>query len=244
MIRALVIDDERATYGVITYFIEHMNLPITLIGHCRDGESGWHAIKTMKPNMIFLDIQMPGINGVELMKKIKHEYDDRINIIVITAYDQFEYAQAALRYGAKDILLKPIDRKRFAEAIEEVIGYRVTDNVLFNELVEYIHHHYGEAILLKDCAERFHTSPQHIARLFKKHMAKSFINYLNEYRISQAKLLFEETNLPIKEVASLVGYNNLNYFYKNFKIKLGITPKAYMMTMRIAPHRTSVDKIK
>ncbi|MCD6435514.1 MAG: response regulator, partial [Clostridiales bacterium] len=204
MIRAIVIDDERASYGVISYIIEHMNMPITLIGHFRDGQSGWNAIKTMTPDMIFLDIQMPGINGVELMKKIKNEYDSHINIIVITAYDNFEYAQAALRYGARDILLKPIDRKDFTKSIESVIGYHITENTLINELIEYIHCHYGEDIFLKDCAEKFHTSSQHISRLFKKYMSKSFINYLNEHRISQAKILLEETNLSIKEIASQV----------------------------------------
>jgi YesN/AraC family two-component response regulator len=232
MIRAIVIDDERASYGVIEYLIDNMNMPIKMTGYFNSGESGWHAIKTLNPDLVFLDIKMPGLNGIDLMKMIRDEYEGKISIIVITAYDYFEYAQSALRFGAKDILLKPIDRKLFTESIEAVIGFKLTDNSLFNQIVEYIHQRYGEEIVLKDCAAMFHTSPQHISRLFKKYMDMSFINYVNQYRINQAKILFSETNLSIKEVADRVGYNNLNYFYKNFKGKLGMTPKEYLSNKR------------
>lgn len=232
MIKAIVIDDERASYGVIEYLIDNMHMPIQLAGYFSSGDSGWHAIKTLKPELVFLDIQMPGLSGIDLMKMVKEQYEGRINLIVITAYDYFEYAQSALRFGAKDILLKPIDRKRFTEAVESVIGFKLTDNVLFNEIVEYIHLHYGEEIVLKDFAARFHTSPQHISRLFKKYLETSFINYVNDYRITQAKHFLAESNLSIKEVADRVGYNNLNYFYKNFKNKIGMTPKEFVSNQR------------
>lgn len=236
MIRAIVIDDERASYGVIDYLIHSLYIPIELIGYFNTGESGWKAIMELKPELVFLDIQMPGSSGIDVMREIKENYEGIVNIVVITAYDYFEYAQAALRFGAKDILLKPIDQYQFAQSIENVFGFKFTDNLLFNTLVGYVNVHFHEEILLKDCAIKFHTSPQQISRLFKKYFNKSFISYVNEVRIRKAKNLLADSMLTIKEVAFKVGYNNLNYFYKNFNEQMGMTPKAYMMTNRDKRH--------
>ena len=232
MIRAIVIDDEHSSYGVIEYLISSLNIPLQLIGYFSSGESGWHAIKNLKPQLIFLDIQMPRMNGIDIMQKIQTEYGEKVDIVVITAYNYFEYAQAALRLGAKDILLKPIERDQFSQTIERVIGFKFTDNTLLNQIVEYMNHNYNEEIYLKDCAEKFDPSPQHISRLFKKYFETSFIKYLNEIRINEAKRLFDIGLLSIKEVAFQIGYNNLNYFYKNFKNHIGQTPKEYIVKNR------------
>jgi len=227
MIRAIVIDDENSSYEVIKYLISTLNLPIDIIGYFDSGESGIDAIIDLEPNLVFLDIEMPGMNGLQVMKMIKEMKDINLKVIVITAYDYFEYAQSSLRLGAKDILLKPIEKKQFLETIENIFEFNYTDNSLLNEIVEYLNENYGETILLNECSKKFHASPQHVSRLFRKYLNKSFTTYLNEIRISKAKELFITTNRSIKEVAYEVGYNNLNYFYKNFKNKIGITPKDF-----------------
>lgn len=227
MIRAIVIDDENSSYEVIKYLIETLNLPVDLIGYFDSGESGSEAIIKLEPNLVFLDIEMPGMNGLEIMKKIKEMKNINLKIVVITAYDHFEYAQSSLRLGAKDILLKPIEKKQFLETIENIFEFNYTDNSLLNEIVEYLNKNYGETILLNECSKKFHVSPQHVSRLFKKHLNKSFTTYLNEIRINKAKELFMATERSIKEIAYEVGYNNLNYFYRNFKIQMGMTPKDF-----------------
>ncbi len=65
------------------------------------------------------------------MKKVNQEIGTHISFIVITAYDSFEYAQAVLRLGAKDILLKPVKYSQFIETMERVLGYRYTSNLTF-----------------------------------------------------------------------------------------------------------------
>jgi len=229
MIKAIVIDDERASFSVIEYLLNSLCMPIKLAGFFNSGENGWNAIETMNPDIVFLDIQMPGMNGIDIMNRIKNKYKGEIKVIIVTAYDYFEYAQAAIRLGAKDILLKPIDQKQFADAIENALGYHFTDNELFNSMVEYVNSNYSGEIILKECAKDFHTSPQQISRLFKKYLNKSFISYVNEIRINEAKNLLRSSKFSIKEVAFKIGYNNLNHFYKNFNKQVGMTPKEYMM---------------
>jgi len=200
-------------------------LPIKIIGQAVSGDEAIAQILKLIPDIVFLDIEMPDFNGIEVMEKVKASYAGSIKFIVITAYSYFEYAQSALRLGAKDILLKPIDSKQFMEMMERVIEYKYTDNQFFNDMLEFINNNIEKSISLNECAERFHISPSYISRMFKKYIDVNFITYINELRIKKALELLQETDLSIKEIAQRVGYNNLNYFYRNFKTLTGITPK-------------------
>ncbi len=224
---AIIVDDEELSHDIIKYLIDKFNLPIRIAGQATSGDEAIVLIHSLRPDIVFLDIEMPKYNGIEVMEKIKASYTGTIKFIVITAYSYFEYAQSALRLGAKDILLKPIEPKQFIETMERVMGYKYTDNSTLNEILEYINDNYGKPIELEECARLFHISPNYISRMFKKHTNVSFITYINELRIKRALELLKDTDLPIKEIAHKVGYNNLNYFYKNFKICTGTTPKVY-----------------
>lgn len=202
-------------------------MPIKIIGQASAGDEALALIHNLRPDIVFLDIQMPKYNGIEVMEKIKASYTGTIKFIVITAYSYFEYAQASLRLGAKDILLKPIEPKQFIETMERVIGYKYTDNNSFNEILEYVNNNYEKSMGLDDYAKQFHISSNYISRMFKKYTKVSFITYINELRIKKALELLKDTDLSIKEIAQKVGYNNLNYFYKNFRTITGITPKAF-----------------
>lgn len=167
---------------------------------------------------------MPTFNGIEVMEKIKASYMGSVKFIVITAYNYFEYAQSSLRLGAKDILLKPVDSRQFIEMMNRVMGYKYTNNQLFNDIMEFINDNYEKNMGLNDCAGQFHISPNYITRMFKKYTGVSYITYINELKIKKALELLKDTDLSIKEVAQRVGYNNLNYFYKNFNMITGTTP--------------------
>jgi YesN/AraC family two-component response regulator len=161
------------------------------------------------------------------MEKIKASYAGTIKFIVITAYSYFDYAQASLRLGAKDILLKPIEPKQFIDTMERVMGYKYTDNSTFNDILEYINGNFEKSMRLDDCARQFHINATYISRMFKKYTNVSFITYINELRIKKAVELLRDTDLSIKEIAQKVGYNNINYFYKSFKTIIGTTPKIF-----------------
>lgn len=224
---AIIVDDEELSYDLLKYLIGKFNLPIKIIGQAISGDEAIALIHDLRPDIVFLDIEIPKYNGIQVMEKIKASYTGTIKFIVITAYSYFEYAQSALRLGAKDILLKPVEPKQFIETMERVMGYKYTDNSSLNEILEYINDNYGKPIELEECAKQFHISSNYISRMFKKYTKVSFITYINCLRIKKALELLKETDLPIKEVAYKVGYNNLNYFYKNFKTFTGTTPKMY-----------------
>lgn len=223
---AVIADDEQLSCDLIKHLIETNHLPIKVIGQANDGEEALTLLAALKPDIVFLDIQMPVLNGLEVMEKIIKD-NNSTSFVVITAYDYFEYAQASLRLGAKDILLKPVESKQFMEMAERVLGYRYTDNPIFNSILEYVHTNYKTRMGLNECAAYFHMSPNYITRMFKKHMGVSFIAYYKKLKIQKAAELLKESNLPIKEVAQTVGFNNMNYFYKTFNSIIRMTPKQF-----------------
>ena len=112
MINALIVEDEKLARDLIkNYLNEHTD--INLLGEFEDGFSGLKAINEMKPDLVFLDIQMPKLSGFELLEVLEHNPV----IIFTTAFDQ--YAIKAFEYNAVDYLLKPYSRERFAEAVNK-----------------------------------------------------------------------------------------------------------------------------
>jgi Response regulator containing CheY-like receiver domain and AraC-type DNA-binding domain len=225
MINAIIADDERATAAMIEYFLKASNAPIEIIGIATDGEEAVRLIKTQKPDLAFLDVQMPLLDGFDVMKHVGNE----VNFIIITAYDSFRNAQQALRFGAKDILHKPIDSEQLLQAIMRAIGWEFTSNAIVNDLLEFLHKNYAEKISLDLLSEQFHVTISHMARTFKKHTGKSIGSYLNEVRIREAKKMLASPAKSVQEIALLTGYVSVNNFYKYFKAETNMTPAAYRL---------------
>lgn len=222
MIRAAIIDDEPAVATIICHFIEKEHLLIHIVGTAEDGEKGLRLIEEKKPQLVFLDIQMPLRNGFDVMKEAPD-----VKYIIITAYESFEYAQQALRLGASDILLKPIEFKQLVQAISRTIGWNFTGNDTVNGILEYIHEHYAEKIELSQLSQLFFATPSHISRQFKKYMDVNIVTYIHQVRIEKAQELFIGKKGSVKETAERVGYESLNNFYKYFKQFTGTTPASF-----------------
>lgn len=223
MINAIIVDDEPAVPAIIKHFVKKEQLPISIIGTAENGIEALELIKKKDVQLVFLDIHMPFMDGFKVIENVPDK-----DYIIITAYDSFKYAQRALRLGAKDILLKPIDYKQFLQSITRVIGWKVTDNATLNGILEYINKNYSDDLNLTLLSNIFYISPSHISRLFRKHMGTNTLAYIHEIRIKRAIELLKQEELNIKEVAERVGYENLNNFYKYFKLYTGSTPAAYV----------------
>lgn len=115
MIRTILIDDEPLARDIVKFYLtDHPEIEI--VAECCDGFEGLKAITLHKPDLIFLDIQMPKISGFEMLELV----DDKPAVIFTTAFD--EYAIKAFEVNAVDYLLKPIDKGRFEAAINKLPG--------------------------------------------------------------------------------------------------------------------------
>jgi two-component system, LytTR family, response regulator len=112
--RALIVDDERLARSELRRMLEAFPR-IDIVGEAVNAEEALQKIDELAPDLLFLDIQMPGKNGFELLSALEGRVPE---VIFTTAYD--EYALKAFEFNALDYLLKPIDSQRLAEAIQKV----------------------------------------------------------------------------------------------------------------------------
>jgi len=112
-LKTILIDDERLAREELKLLLNKYD-EIDIIDEAKNGEEGISKIKELKPDLIFLDISMPGINGFEMLKKL----DEIPKVIFVTAYD--EYAIKAFEVNALDYILKPVDPIRLSEAIQKL----------------------------------------------------------------------------------------------------------------------------
>lgn len=111
--KVLIVDDEPLARRGIRARLKPFP-DFIVLDDCEDGEAGIKAIRLHQPDLVFLDVQMPGLNGFDMLKRLPK--NRRPFIIFLTAYDV--YALRAFEVHALDYLLKPIDSQRFAETIE------------------------------------------------------------------------------------------------------------------------------
>jgi two-component system, LytTR family, response regulator len=112
-IKALIIDDETTAIQTLSLMIKHYLPQITSVQTTTDAHEGLRLLKTEEPHLLFIDIQMPVMNGFELLKQVEHI---KFSIIFTTAHD--EYAIDAIRFSALDYLLKPIDADELQQAFK------------------------------------------------------------------------------------------------------------------------------
>lgn len=114
MYSCLIVEDEALARARLKKLLQNFKEDIEIIGEASDGEEGLKAIEELKPDLVFLDIQMPVLNGFEMLKKLQNQP----KIIFTTAFDQ--YAIKAFEENSVDYLLKPIEEKRLAKSIEKL----------------------------------------------------------------------------------------------------------------------------
>src|SRR5450432_3317330 len=115
--KTIIIDDEPLARSIIREYLQH-HPELELVAECNDGFEGVKAIQQLQPELIFLDIQMPKINGFEMLELI----EDPPGVIFTTAFD--EYAIRAFESHAVDYLLKPFSKQRFGKAMQKWIDAR------------------------------------------------------------------------------------------------------------------------
>ncbi len=125
----LIVDDEKLARDLIREYLHRFD-ELDLIGECAKGTEAVEKINQLKPDLLFLDVQMPGMNGFDVLEEIDHEP----YVIFVTAYDQ--HAIRAFEKNAVDYLLKPLDEERFRTAINRALKRKGLEQNNMEELME------------------------------------------------------------------------------------------------------------
>lgn len=130
MIKVMIADDEERICQLIEALIDWESLHMEVAGIAHNGMEACEMVRQIKPDILITDIRMPGCNGLELIENVKKSVED-LQIVIISGYAHFAYAQTAIKFGVGDYLLKPINKvelastlQKFKEHIEEKMQLR------------------------------------------------------------------------------------------------------------------------
>jgi two-component system LytT family response regulator len=203
MLNVIIIDDEHANRQLLSNLLTTHCPEVKILGTADDVESGYEEIITKKPQLVFLDIQMPRGNGFQLLEKFKEIFFD---IIFVTSFDQ--YAINAIKFSALDYLLKPIDIGELKAAVEKGLKKAEKENKI--QLYENLLNNINPNNVDKKMAIRVKNNT-----LFIQMSTVSYIqadgNYSNIYLTSGSKYYIAKTLKEIDEFTSdLKGFIRIN----------------------------------
>ena len=119
MLKLIIADDERIIRETISTIINWKQYDIELVGLCKNGLEAYDTILDETPDIVLTDIRMPGMDGLELIRRIS-ETDLNTQFIILSGYGEFEYAKMAMKYGVRHYLLKPCSEVQILESIQEI----------------------------------------------------------------------------------------------------------------------------
>ena len=232
--RILIVDDEKVIREGIVKAIDWSSYNIE-VSKARNGEEALEVMKIHQVDIIITDVRMPIMGGLELCKKLR-EMGSAVHIIILSGYDDFEYARTAIQYRVDAYLLKPVGIKKLTEEVLKIKENMVHDAQDFSdydyyvsETMKYIHGHVHEQLKAVDLADRVKISSDYLSKLFKKDTGKSLSEWILDYRIEMSQRIIKEMPyLKVYELAYKVGFSDYKYFSKIFRNKIGCSVKAYI----------------
>ena len=120
MIKVMVVDDEAIEREALTKIIERGIEDVQVVGQADNGIHAIQLARELEPDLILMDIQMPGLNGLEAIQQIQAQ-QPQIKYVIVTAYDTFDYARQALQLSVKDYLLKPSKTQEIVDMLQKVV---------------------------------------------------------------------------------------------------------------------------
>ena len=258
MVRILIADDEMIEREVLCKTLRKNLKDKCIIFQAENGREALEAYEEYKIQIAILDIEMPGINGIELCRRI---LDKDIKVVFISSYQNYEYFRYAIQFRVEDYLLKPIDGGKLLQRVRQIIVEKLHGTLpeeigeesdpilkrpyqelspLIRKIVMIVGMEYGQHISLKSIADRFRMNPTYLGQIFIKETNMKFSEYLMAYRMYAARSRIMETDSKIAEVANEVGYTNMNYFHQHFHQYYGISP----LRMRMGESGEDMDQKK
>ena len=240
--RVIIAEDESLIARSLAKHIEEENPHFKVAGIYQNGEDALAAIREQPPTVVFTDISMPVMTGLELAENI-HRSLSSVKCVIITGYADFEYARDAIRYGVEDYLLKPVDKNELHKVLKNLelsfteIRNRIksedgdetmlTPEEIVTLVKDHIKKNYSGDLDLNTIALNLGFSSSYLTKLFNRLENTTPSKYIRNYRMGIAKQLMNDKSLTIQQVAQNVGYNDPFHFSRSFKQTFGITPTEY-----------------
>lgn len=220
----LLVDDEVLELDQLEHLLKP-HFPNHHFFRAHDASEACKIIEQHSIQFALVDIHLPGGNGLNIAKQLKNE--QQTTVIMVTAFQSFEYAQQALRLKVDNYITKPVVESELIEILQPYLHASSYSEIVL-QTISYIHDNYRKKISLKDIANAIHVHHTYLSRKFNDEVGASFPIYLNNYRLEAAKRMIEEdANATIFNIADHCGFSGQHYFSALFKKVVGKTPSEY-----------------
>ena len=255
----MIIDDEESARKLMRAAIKWETLDMEVVGEATSGIEAINIIDDLKPDIVFVDISMPFMDGIEFTEIATDRYPDLI-IIIMTAIDQFEYARKCVSLPVFEYMLKPMVRAEITKVLEKAkdrldgMGVNRSDSDGYGayantwqdqdrgsedsekdpvELIrKYLEENYTDSKLnLAFVAQHFGFSASYLSRKFKQETGKNFVEYLTGIRMENAKG-YARSGSKMFQTAADVGIPDPNYFGRCFKKYTGMSYSDYVSSVQ------------
>ncbi|WP_026516763.1 response regulator transcription factor [Butyrivibrio sp. MC2021] len=245
--RVMIIDDEESARRLMRAAIKWDLMNMEVVGEAASGIEAINIIDELRPDIAFVDISMPFMDGIEFTETATERYPNLV-IIIMTAIDKFEYARKCVSLPVFDYMLKPMVREEIEQVLEKVKKkldaepdywetvkkeadivpesfYASTDT---DQIIKYLEENFTDSKLnLASLAQHFGFSASYLSRKFKADTGKKFIEYLTDLRMKKA-VKIAESGVKMYRAAAEVGIPDPNYFSRCFKKYTGVSYSDYV----------------
>lgn len=240
MYKVMLIDDEASARELMKESLDWESLDMYVAGEAESGIEAINTIDDIKPDIVFVDISMPFMDGIQFSVIAADRYPGLI-IIIMTAFDKFEYARKCVSLPIFEYMLKPMVRSEVMETLKKARdrleergpvqwgGSETGDEQLSatEAVMKYIQENYTDSTLnLTSVAQAFGFSSSYLSRKFKSETGKGFAQYLTQVRMENAMKL-AGPDVKMFNISAKVGIPDPNYFGRCFKKYTGKSYSEY-----------------
>lgn len=272
MLKVLIVEDEDMIRKGLIHTIDWISMGCMIVGEARDGKEGLEKIKELKPDIIFTDIIMPKMTGIEMLEAAQSLGD--FKSIILTSYSEFEYAQKAINLKVSDYLLKPVDEEALKNTVERMrrelyeqrtyshwrektkdkseiqlsdlevyIQHKEVSNPYVEKALRMIKEKYNGKLTIETVAEDIGVSSSYLSRKLKEETSHNFLEILHKYRLQKAIELLNEGTYKVYEISDMTGFNEYKHFCQVFKKYTGIAPTEFVKREDLVIQKEGVTKL-
>lgn len=222
--KCLLLDDEPLEIEQLEYLLSR-HFPNWSLEKAYNGTQALKIIeKFVKEGeniqLALVDIKIAGKNGLDIAEQMKKSMP-YLEVVVISAFQEFEYAKKSLSLKAVDYLVKPIIENELVEVLSRFLNdhpeYGVGSEII-KKAISIVKERYHQSIKLTELSKELHVNSTYFSRLFNDEVGVVFSDYLLNYRIEKAKeLLKKQKHWSILRIAEECGFNSQHYFSTSFK---------------------------
>ena len=244
MYTLILVEDDQLICDGLSHFFPWKEIGFEFLAGFTDSSSAWCFIQENSDiDVVLTDICMPVMNGLELAKRIKHQYP-HIWTCFLTAYQEFDYAYQAIHLNVKKYIIKSTQYNELIRAFselkseldashsldpfpeEEFPPQRSPGKDITETILSLIQNDLKNANL-QSVADQVGLHPAYLSKYFKDHFKENFIDYLTRVKMNCAMDMLRKQNTDIFSISAALGYANEKNFSRAFKKYTGFPPGTY-----------------